>query len=246
MPLRFGNRVREGSDTTGTGTLVLNGPSSGFRSFYAEIGDTNVVDYLALVGAEWEMGRGTVVSTVAISRDTVYASSNSDALVNFSSGPTVFNVQRKSVVQYGNLAGARITATNYPIGAASETVVVFDTEKHDTEDLVNLGANADRIFIPGGWDGIYAEGGVNVNVNGGGGGEVSIKVVRYNSAAAVQETWQQSFTNSGSIADAVGSFPIPPTLVASGDYFRCLVEHHTAAGTVNVDADFWVKASGSN
>lgn len=244
MVWKYGNRVREGTGTTGTGTLTLNGPSSGYQSFFDQIGNANEVDYLAIVGGEWEFGRGTVVSTIGLSRDTVYESSNADALVNFSAAPTVFGIERKEVVMYGKLNGAHVTATDFAVGPATELAVDFGTEVYDTEALVNLGGNADRISIPGEWDNLYVRGGCNVNFNAGAGQDVSIKVIRYNSAGSAQNTWQQTFTTVGSVTDAVGGFPFPATQVASGDYFRCLVEHHTAGTTLNVDAELWVEAAG--
>ena len=95
MALVLNDRVKETSTTTGTGTLNLAGAVSGFQTFVAGIGNSNVT-YYAIVndsGTEFEIGIGTVTdaSPDTLSRTTILESSNSDSAVNFSSGTkTVF------------------------------------------------------------------------------------------------------------------------------------------------------------
>ena len=95
MAFVVNDRVKETSTTTGTGTLDLAGAVSGFQTFVAGIGNSNVT-YYAIVndsGTEFEIGIGTVTdaSTDTLSRTTILESSNSDAAVNFSAGTkTVF------------------------------------------------------------------------------------------------------------------------------------------------------------
>ena len=88
MTLVVKDRVKETTSTTGTGTLTLGGASAGFQSF-SVIGDGNTT-YYAIVNAtagEWEVGVGTyTASGTTLSRDTVFESSNSGSLVNFSAG----------------------------------------------------------------------------------------------------------------------------------------------------------------
>ena len=88
MALVLKDRVKETSTTTSTGTFTLAGASTGFQSF-AAIGNGNTTYYaiVAQAGTEWEVGIGTYTSAgTALSRDTVLASSNAGALVNFSAG----------------------------------------------------------------------------------------------------------------------------------------------------------------
>jgi hypothetical protein len=90
MALVLNDRVKETSTTTGTGTLDLGGAVQDFEGFVSAIGDGNTT-YYAIVNTgegEFEVGIGTVTdaATDTLSRDTVISSSNSDALVNFSSG----------------------------------------------------------------------------------------------------------------------------------------------------------------
>lgn len=88
MALVVADRVKETTTTTGTGTVTLDGASSGYQSF-AAIGNGNTTYYTIAgqTGSEWEVGIGTYTSSgTTLSRDVVLASSNSGALVNFSAG----------------------------------------------------------------------------------------------------------------------------------------------------------------
>ena len=84
MALVLKDRVLETSQTSGTGTLTLAGPVNNFQSFSSAIGNGNTTYYAIVDDADnqWEVGIGTV-SASALSRDTVYASSNGGAKVNF-------------------------------------------------------------------------------------------------------------------------------------------------------------------
>jgi hypothetical protein len=85
MPLVIADRVRETSTTTGTGTLTLDGAVTGFRTFGSAIGDGNTCYYTITLGADWEVGLGTV-GTGTLARTTVLKSSNSNSAVNFGAG----------------------------------------------------------------------------------------------------------------------------------------------------------------
>lgn len=86
MALVLADRVQETTTTTGTGTVTLGGAVAGFQSF-SVIGNGNTTYYTISGGSEWEVGIGTYTSSgTTLSRDTVLASSNSNALVNFSAG----------------------------------------------------------------------------------------------------------------------------------------------------------------
>ncbi len=88
MALVIADRVRETTTSTGTGTLTLGGPYSGFQAF-SVLGNGNTT-YYAIVDpttGSWEVGIGTYTSSGnTLSRDTVLSSSNADALVPFSAG----------------------------------------------------------------------------------------------------------------------------------------------------------------
>jgi hypothetical protein len=85
-PLLF-DRVRERTATTGTGSLALSGAVQGYQSF-AVVGNGNSCYYTVsdLLG-NWEVGAGTyTAATTSLSRDTVLASSNGGAKVDFPAG----------------------------------------------------------------------------------------------------------------------------------------------------------------
>lgn len=89
---KFGNRVKETTDTTGTGTLDLNGAPTGFRAFGDEFTSGDEVYYLIVDDpdnpTDYEYGIGTFTSGTpdTLSRDTVEGSSNSGNKVSWTSG----------------------------------------------------------------------------------------------------------------------------------------------------------------
>ena len=87
MPLNVADRVRETTTTTGTGTITLSGTSpTGYQTFSA-VGNGNTTYYTINAGAQWEVGIGTYTGAgPSLSRDTVLASSNAGALVDFAAG----------------------------------------------------------------------------------------------------------------------------------------------------------------
>jgi hypothetical protein len=88
----YGDRVKETSTTTGTGTLTLAGAATGYQAFSNCFADQDIVYYCITDGTNWEVGQGTyTLSGTLLSRDTVIASSNAGALVNFTLALTVFN-----------------------------------------------------------------------------------------------------------------------------------------------------------
>jgi hypothetical protein len=82
----FFDRVFETTTTTGTGTVTLAGAVNGFRTFQSVLSAGDTCYYQINLGTEWEVGVGTLATTTTLSRDTVLASSNSNAAVNFSAG----------------------------------------------------------------------------------------------------------------------------------------------------------------
>ena len=91
MP-KIGNRVKETTDTTGTGSLDLNGAPTGFRAFLEEFNSGDTAYYLIVDDPDnptaYEYGVGTVTAGTpdTLSRDTVEGSSNSGNKVSFLAG----------------------------------------------------------------------------------------------------------------------------------------------------------------
>jgi hypothetical protein len=90
MALVLKDRVKEGTTTSGTGTVVLTGAATGYQSF-AVIGNGNQTYYAISGGSDYEVGIGTYYSgNTSLSRDTILASSNANAAVVLSGTYDVF------------------------------------------------------------------------------------------------------------------------------------------------------------
>lgn len=94
MP-NFGDRVKDSTTTTGTGSLTLSGTApTGYMDFNAVFGTNKYFFYCISTqdGAEWEVGRGYLSSSTTLVRDKILSSSNSNAVVSLSAGTKdVFN-----------------------------------------------------------------------------------------------------------------------------------------------------------
>lgn len=91
MAFLIKDRVKDTTTTTGTGNITLsNSAPTGFQTFNSAIGTGNTT-YYCIAGqgtSEWETGLATLSGTPAttLARTTVFESSNSGSLVNFSAG----------------------------------------------------------------------------------------------------------------------------------------------------------------
>lgn len=88
MPL-YADRVQETTTTTGTGTITLAGAVTGFRAFQDAVSVGDRVRYVITDGTDWEVGDGALDTTTTLTRETVFSSSNSNALVSFAAGTKV-------------------------------------------------------------------------------------------------------------------------------------------------------------
>lgn len=89
MAFIVNDRVKETTSTTGTGAVTLAGASSGFDTFAAGIGGSNVTYYTIAHQAvdEWEVGVGTLNGGAStLTRTQIISSSNGDAAVSFAVG----------------------------------------------------------------------------------------------------------------------------------------------------------------
>jgi len=122
MALVLADRVRETTDTGGTGAVTLDGAVTSYQTFSAGIGDGNQTYYTiaAPLLNEWEVGIGTyTLSTDTLSRDTVLSSSNAGALVNFTLGSKdVFVTQPSERTVFVDLYNAIRGANNANAGLA--------------------------------------------------------------------------------------------------------------------------------
>lgn len=93
MAFKLFDRVQEVSTSTGTGDFTLGGAITGYKSFASRysVGDTmyygiHEVNGSGVPTGAWEIGLGTYSAANTLTRTTILSSSNSDAVVNFSSG----------------------------------------------------------------------------------------------------------------------------------------------------------------
>ena len=97
MALKWADNVEETTTSTGTGTINLAGAAGGGQTFVDGIGTGSETYYQIVTDGDYEFGLGTVTdgSPDTLSRDSVVASSNGDALVNWAAGTkTAFCVVR--------------------------------------------------------------------------------------------------------------------------------------------------------
>lgn len=89
MAFKVADRVQETTNSPGTAAATLLGAVTGYQSFSSGIGANNTTFYVIAdqTGTNWEVGLGALNSTAtALTRTTVYSSSNGGALVNFATG----------------------------------------------------------------------------------------------------------------------------------------------------------------
>ena len=110
-----GDLIHQQSTSTGTGNITLS-VVNGKRTFNDEFGTggTNKFDYFISnqAAAEWERGTGHLSASTTLVRDTVLASSNANAAVNFSAGtkdiandvPAALQVRGPGSATVGNIA----------------------------------------------------------------------------------------------------------------------------------------------
>ncbi len=110
-----GDLIHQQSTSTGTGDITLSAVN-GKRTFNDEFGTggTDKFDYFISnqAAAEWERGTGHLSASTTLVRDTVLASSNANAAVNFSAGtkdiandvPAALQVRGPGSATVGNIA----------------------------------------------------------------------------------------------------------------------------------------------
>lgn len=85
----YADRVQETTTTTGTGTITLAGAVLGFRAFQDALAVGDRCRYCITDGTDWEVGDGVLDTTTTLTRENVFSSSNSNALVSFAAGTKV-------------------------------------------------------------------------------------------------------------------------------------------------------------
>ncbi len=88
MAIKYFDRVKDTTDTTGVGAIALSGSSpTGFRPFNAVMTVSDTFYYcISETTGQWEIGIGTYTASNTFSRTTVKSSSDGGSLVNFGAG----------------------------------------------------------------------------------------------------------------------------------------------------------------
>lgn len=123
------DRVKETTTTTGTGTVTLSGSATGFQTFVAGVGDGNTTFYCITDGTDFEVGIGTVTAggSDTLSRDTVLASTNGGAAVNFGAGTkSVFCDIPSARALFMNTSGTQVLGV--PDGTAGAPGMAFGSD----------------------------------------------------------------------------------------------------------------------
>jgi hypothetical protein len=163
MALILKDRVQETSTTTGTGTLTLAGAVTQFQTFSSAVGNGNTTYYTIYNagGSLWEVGVGTV-GAGTLSRDTVLASSNANALVSFTGTLYVFGDYPAGKAAYQDASGV-INNTTFNATTSVITPIVQATNSAGLA-LKNSGGTTQMSMGAGGGDNLAIN--VSTNLNG--------------------------------------------------------------------------------
>lgn len=144
--MNYADRVRDTSTTTGTGALTLAGaPASGERAFASAYAvGAKLIPYVVQGGTEWEIGMGTLTGSATLARTTVLASSNANALVNFSAGTKIVCVSLAAVhLQQAVNAASPRRISLLQAGCADDADLSFGSTTFGTDNTAIIQALLD-------------------------------------------------------------------------------------------------------
>ena len=143
MALVLGDRVKETTTTTGTGTYSLGGAENNFQAF-SVIGNGNTTYYCCQDSSNFEVGIGTyTASGTTLARTTILQSSHNDNAVSWSSGTkTIFCC-------YPAEKAVFLNASN-DLNTLSSGAVIMTTLNSDTPSTTTSSSDADFILIDDG------------------------------------------------------------------------------------------------
>lgn len=134
MSIRLRDRVKQGTVSTGTGTISFSTSFSSFQDFSGVLSDGDSTYYVIEDGTDFEVGQGTY-SGNTLSRDQVFSSSNGDSLVSLAGTSTVFITYPASKSVHlngsGNVTG--IESIDFKLGVTPEYAegrVFYDNVNH--------------------------------------------------------------------------------------------------------------------
>lgn len=112
--MKFADRVKETTTTTGTGPYSLEGAKPGFRTFVAGVGSGEIVPYMVTDGADWEVGVGVVTDATpdTLSRVVILSSSNGGVAVNWGAGSKIVVLTFPATMIVDRIGNNTLTGTN--------------------------------------------------------------------------------------------------------------------------------------
>jgi trimeric autotransporter adhesin len=165
MALILQDRVKEVSNSSGTGSITLAGAYTGYRTFNSCVTTGSTVYYTihnttVPNDGEWEVGIGTFTAPATLSRDTVLSSSNGGAKTVFTSasdlevfitqpaGEAVYLNQASGLVEVGGNGTNTVSFTN--INASNVVMVsgTISTNASNATDITNK-TYVDNLFSTG-------------------------------------------------------------------------------------------------
>ena len=187
MAVKFANRVKVNTSTTGTGTITLGSAVAGFQSFAdGGIVDGNEVRYTIIDGNAWEVGTGTYTSAgTTLSRTLIESSTGS--LLNLS-GTNVEVFITMAAVDIDNLATRSMDVYSYT-ATSGQTAFTGADDNGNTLDFLE-----DNIIVT--LNGVTLEKTADYTVSGG-------NTVTLTSGAALNDELNVTAFKYFGIADAV-------------------------------------------
>ena len=158
MAVKFANRVKVNTSTTGTGTITLGSAVAGFQSFAdGGIVNGNEVRYTIIDGNDWEVGTGTYTSAgTTLSRTLIESSTGS--LLNLS-GTNVEVFITMAAVDIDNLATRSMDVYSYT-ATSGQTAFTGADDNGNTMDFLE-----DNIIVT--LNGVTLEKTADYTVSGG-------------------------------------------------------------------------------
>lgn len=145
MALVINDRVRERSDSSGTGPISLNGAYPGYTSFSTVLanGDKTYYAVVGVLSEDWEVGIGTY-SNGGLNRDEVLSSSNEGEKVDFPEGSkdVFITLPASQVFHKGNFDPATKADTGDVITLEAKVLELDDDVRKIEDDVEGLGTAA--------------------------------------------------------------------------------------------------------
>ena len=214
------NRAYVATATTGTGTITLGSPVSGYQSFAdAGVTDGNSVRYTIEDGTNFEIGTGTYTASGTTLSRTPSESSNSGSAINLSGSARVFITAAAEDIpffyaeQVGSTSVAPTVSNNDAIAigdnaSATETnaIALSSNASATSASSVALGMNSSASGLSGGFAGQTALGNNSVAYDPSGGTFNQTALTK--SYAAGQSSFAAAIDRNTSTYGALGAYSV--------------------------------------